>query len=238
MKLYRNTVTITMFFLFVLLWMALFIDASENIQDLGGNHITQQLQQDDIITQKFTNEEIAILATMDENELYESIQELHKERVKSTLTQPTMSKSRQNHILTMETSTRKHTIMQYLTLRDIIPFGVTCKTLYEEVFEFEVEEGIRTLKRFCTMDIPALIVPHLNKLLNFSTNDAFAALTIDRNVVTWGNQDHGGNSTVVQDQLKNIQMICSTYDAFAAFGIYGNVVTWGNQDHGGNSTAV
>jgi hypothetical protein len=49
---------------------------------------------EDIITQKFTNEEIAILATMDENELYESIQELHKERVKSTLTQPTMSKSR------------------------------------------------------------------------------------------------------------------------------------------------
>ena len=46
MKLYRNAVTITMFFLFVLLWMALFNDASENIQDLAGTHITQQLQQD------------------------------------------------------------------------------------------------------------------------------------------------------------------------------------------------
>jgi len=166
--------------------MALFIDASEIIQDLVGNHIsTPQLQQDDIFIEKFTNEEIAILATMDENELYEIIQALHKERIKSTLAQPTMSNGQKNHILTMETSTRKHTIMQYLTLRDIIPFGFTCKTLYEEVFGFKVEEGIRKLNRFCTMDIPARIVPHLKYLLNLSPNTcaAFAALTTDRNVV-------------------------------------------------------
>jgi len=96
MKLYRNAVTITMFFSFFLLWMALFNDASENIQDLAGTHITQQLQQDDIFIEKFTNEEIAILATMDENELHEIIQALHKERIKSTLAQPTMSNGQEN----------------------------------------------------------------------------------------------------------------------------------------------
>jgi len=63
-------------------------------------------------------------------------------------------------------------------------------------------------------------------------------LTDDENVVTWGNQNCGGNSTAVRNKLQNIKMIFSTESAFAALTIHGNVVTWGNQSHGGNSSDV
>jgi hypothetical protein len=57
-------------------------------------------------------------------------------------------------------------------------------------------------------------------------------------VVTWGNSENGGNSTVVRDQLKNVQQIHATRDAFAAILADGSVVTWGNRYHGGDSTMV
>jgi len=56
--------------------------------------------------------------------------------------------------------------------------------------------------------------------------------------VTWGNQDYGGNSNAVQNQLNNIKIIFSTVHAFAALTNEGNVVTWGDQNRGGNSNAV
>jgi len=60
-------------------------------------------------------------------------------------------------------------------------------------------------------------------------------LTTEGNVVTWGNQDCGGNSTPVQNQLKNVKMIFSNDRAFAALTTEGNVVTWGYHVYGGNS---
>ena len=48
-------------------------------------------------------------------------------------------------------------------------------------------------------------------------------------VVTWGTQDYGGDSSSVQDQLKNVQQICGTAGAFA---------TWKRCDMGQSKTMV
>lgn len=54
-----------------------------------------------------------------------------------------------------------------------------------------------------------------------ATSRAFAALTEDGSVVTWGSAAHGGDSESVQGRLKD-----------------GSVVTWGDTDFGGHSRAV
>jgi len=306
MKFYNSNtaINITMYFLFILLWINLFTNASkdENIaitEDLE-NDITYNLQHNDLKRvnfEKFRNKEIQILANMEKDELYDFIQTLYQERIKPALIQKPNTNSDKtydtideeivsttynciennyNFMNKMDTNSRKYTIMKYLTLRDIIPFGFTCKTLFAEVFEFKEDDGKRTLKKFCSMDIPAHIVPHLKylleeapenlptikvihqikkdnvfgyslnclgKMLTWKNHDAIEARIVspsyeEGNVVTWGNQNRGGDSSVVQDQLQNIQMIFSTRYAFAALKTNGNVVTWGDQSGGGNSTAV
>ena len=57
-------------------------------------------------------------------------------------------------------------------------------------------------------------------------------------IVTWGNPDYGGDSSGVQDQLRNVQQICGTGGAFAAILSDGSVVTWGDQSRGGDSSRV
>jgi hypothetical protein len=57
-------------------------------------------------------------------------------------------------------------------------------------------------------------------------------------IVTWGRMDYGGNSSAVQDQLRNVQQVQGTEGAFAAILADGSVVTWGHPDYGGNSSAV
>ena len=56
--------------------------------------------------------------------------------------------------------------------------------------------------------------------------------------MTWGNAEYGGDSSAVQDQLKNVQQIQASSGAFAAILGDGSVVTWGNAKHGGDSSAV
>ena len=56
--------------------------------------------------------------------------------------------------------------------------------------------------------------------------------------MTWGHSDSGGDSSAVQDQLKNVQQIQRSGSAFAAILRDGSVVTWGRADHGGDSTRV
>ena len=56
-------------------------------------------------------------------------------------------------------------------------------------------------------------------------------------IVTWGNP-YGGNSSAVQDQLRNAQQVQGTEGAFAVILANGAVVTWGHQNYGGNSSAV
>ena len=56
--------------------------------------------------------------------------------------------------------------------------------------------------------------------------------------MTWGAAPHGGDSSAVQDQLKNVQRIQATRCAFAAIIGDGSVVTWGDDSRGGDSSAV
>jgi len=67
---------------------------------------------------------------------------------------------------------------------------------------------------------------------------AFAALLGDGSVVTWGSALHGGDSSAVQDQLRDVQQIQTSGFAFAAIRGDGSVVTWGNAYDGGDSSAV
>jgi hypothetical protein len=46
--------------------------------------------------------------------------------------------------------------------------------------------------------------------------------------VNWGNPGYGGDSSRVQDQLKNVQQICGTVGAFAAILAHRSVVTIGD----------
>ena len=54
---------------------------------------------------------------------------------------------------------------------------------------------------------------------------SFVAILGDWSVVTWGNGPHGGDSSSVKDQLKNVQHIQASVSAFAAILGDGSVVT-------------
>ena len=56
---------------------------------------------------------------------------------------------------------------------------------------------------------------------------AFSALLGDDSVATWGDFGYGGDSSVVRDQLRDVQQIQASYRAFAAILGDGSVVTWG-----------
>ena len=79
---------------------------------------------------------------------------------------------------------------------------------------------------------------HINRVQVEACCRAFAAILGDGSVVTWGLADDGGDSSAVQDQLKNVQQIQASFGAFAAILGDGSVVTWGSAAHGGDSSAV
>ena len=56
--------------------------------------------------------------------------------------------------------------------------------------------------------------------------------------MTWGNPQWGGDSSQVQDELKNVQRIQATAGGFAAILESGAVVTWGHPRYGGESSQV
>ena len=67
---------------------------------------------------------------------------------------------------------------------------------------------------------------------------AFAAIRADGSVITWGHSRNGGDSTDVQDQLRNVQQIQANRFAFAAIRADGSVITWGDSKFGGDSISV
>ena len=71
-----------------------------------------------------------------------------------------------------------------------------------------------------------------------SNSITFAAILADGSVVTWGHELSGGDSSTVQDQLKNVQNVQASSGAFAALLADGAVVTWGNPAGGGDSSRV
>jgi hypothetical protein len=64
----------------------------------------------------------------------------------------------------------------------------------------------------------------------------------DGSVVTWGSPYYGGDSSVVQDQLKNVQQVQGMFGvtggAFAAILADKSVVAWGMPDCVGDSSAI
>ena len=46
-------------------------------------------------------------------------------------------------------------------------------------------------------------------------------------MISWGRADFGGDSSSVQDELRDVQQIQAAYGAFAAILSDGSVVTWG-----------
>ena len=72
-----------------------------------------------------------------------------------------------------------------------------------------------------------------------ATAGAFALWCCGGNtVITWGNADLGGDSSAVQDRLKNVQQIQATESSFAAMLADGSIVTWGDEHSGGDSSGV
>eukprot|EP00435_Cladocopium_sp_Y103_P064262 s755_g25.t7 len=68
---------------------------------------------------------------------------------------------------------------------------------------------------------------------------AFAATKANGSVVTWGDQDFGGDSSSIASQLRSgVTQVSSTYAAFAATKADGSVVVWGHPDYGGNDSKV
>ena len=57
-------------------------------------------------------------------------------------------------------------------------------------------------------------------------------------MVTWGDPQYGGDSSSVQEQLKNVPPIQSARHAFAAVLDDGSVVTWGDAWLGADSSSV
>ena len=55
---------------------------------------------------------------------------------------------------------------------------------------------------------------------------AFAAILADKRVVTWGDQEGGGDSAKVKAELLNVQQVQGKGRAFAALLENGRVVTW------------
>ncbi|OLQ11826.1 hypothetical protein AK812_SmicGene4292 [Symbiodinium microadriaticum] len=83
-----------------------------------------------------------------------------------------------------------------------------------------------------------LLALHISRIQVQASCLSFAAILGDGSVVTWGRAEHGGNSSAVQDQLKNVQQIQASHFAFAAVLADGSVVTWGSAASGGDSSAV
>ena len=52
-----------------------------------------------------------------------------------------------------------------------------------------------------------------------------------------GDADYGGDSSAVQDQLRNVQQIQANRFAFAAIRADGSVITWGYSRNGGDRTS-
>ena len=80
-----------------------------------------------------------------------------------------------------------------------------------------------------------LLISHLQIQVS---SGAFAAILGDGSVVSWGYSGHGGDSSAVQDQLRDVQQIQASAGAFAAILGDGSVVSWGDAGRGGDSSAA
>ena len=105
----------------------------------------------------------------------------------------------------------------------------------------EVLDGASTVKE-ARLQNGNVLTLHMKQVELVATKGgvtaALAAVLGDGSVVTWGSADWGGDSSAVQDQLRDVQQIQASCGAFAAILGNGSVVTWGDADDGGDSSAV
>ncbi|OLQ15087.1 putative E3 ubiquitin-protein ligase HERC2 [Symbiodinium microadriaticum] len=101
----------------------------------------------------------------------------------------------------------------------------------------EVLDGAQTVTE-ADLRSGDVLTLHVNQVQIQARKGAFAAILGDGSVVTWGNATFGGDSSAVQEQLRDVQQIQASYTAFAAILGDGSVVTWGHADYGGDSSAV
>jgi len=73
---------------------------------------------------------------------------------------------------------------------------------------------------------------------SWGNTGAFVALQESGEVVSWGEPLSGGDTTSLQDKLKEVDKIYSNAYAFAALKKDATVVTWGRDIYGGDSSAV
>eukprot|EP00439_Symbiodinium_sp_Y106_P066772 s742_g10.t3 len=106
----------------------------------------------------------------------------------------------------------------------------------------ELLDGVKTITE-AKLKSGDVLTLHVNRVQLQATRKtdnkfaAFAALMGDGTVVTWG-AGSGGDSSAVQDQLRDVQQIQASSYAFAAIRRDGSVVTWGHAEFGGDSSAV
>ena len=78
--------------------------------------------------------------------------------------------------------------------------------------------------------------PHNN---NYGNESAFASLDFDGNVITWGDNNSGGNFNYpYNNELSDISFIASNSSSFAAVNNDGRVFTWGNISNGGSMSII
>ncbi|CAE7233868.1 HERC1 [Symbiodinium natans] len=87
-----------------------------------------------------------------------------------------------------------------------------------------------------TNEVPAMLSQQVKSMC--STGGAFAALQMDGSIIAWGSPKCGGDSSNVQEQLRNVEEVCGTDRAFATLLTDGRVVTWGDPEWGGDSRHV
>ena len=100
----------------------------------------------------------------------------------------------------------------------------------------EVLDGAQTVTEAMlnSGDVLTLLVNQvrLKSIRPFGRISAFAAILADGSVVSWGDAGKGGDSSAVQEQLRDVQQIQASHQAFAAILADGSVVTWGHPDYG------
>ena len=77
---------------------------------------------------------------------------------------------------------------------------------------------------------------HNNVEQVFSNWNAFAALTTEGSVITWGQAPFGGDSSNVASELQSgVENVVGNWTSFAALKNNGQIITWGNPSTGGDS---
>eukprot|EP00913_Durusdinium_trenchii_P017391 g16349.t1 len=73
------------------------------------------------------------------------------------------------------------------------------------------------------------------RLVSTRQSYAFALMRGDGSVVSWGSRRLGGDSSRVQQELRDVEQIQASGGAFAAIRADGQVITWGDSSMGGKT---